>query len=373
MTIIILFIVHWYVSLFFQTFFNHRYAAHRMFRMSPFWEKVFFVLSWLTNGSSYLSPNAYGIMHRMHHAFADTEKDPHSPKYSRNLFDMMWKTRQNYSDVYFRRIPLEERFTKNVPTWTRFDNFGENNWVRLSWIVVYTLIYIWLATAWWQFLFLPLTCVMGPLHGAVINWFAHKIGYRNFEVSDTSKNILPLDILMLGEGYHNNHHKHGSRANFGYRWFELDPVYPFILLFDLVGIIDLKKKYKPNLSVRFSGEEIAQIRAAVDQLQLPAIEDLKKYPEKKLAQYIEAWEEFVKRDWKGELSEYASKIDARYELQLLMENVSESVREKVNGWVEPLDQKFKEKMKPWNESIASKYFSGKNQYFWETHSILQTV
>eukprot|EP01036_Dinobryon_divergens_P038408 gene38408-50429_t len=30
-------------------------------------------------GSSFLSPRAYAILHRMHHAFSDTKRDPHSP------------------------------------------------------------------------------------------------------------------------------------------------------------------------------------------------------------------------------------------------------------------------------------------------------
>ena len=67
------FIIHWYVSLFSQTFFLHRYSAHKMFLMNKFWEKVFYVLTWIFQGSSYLSPYAYGIMHRYHHAYADTD------------------------------------------------------------------------------------------------------------------------------------------------------------------------------------------------------------------------------------------------------------------------------------------------------------
>ena len=68
LAIIIFFIAHWYLSLFAQSFFHHRYAAHRAFTMSPFWEKFFFVYSYVTQGSSYMSPRVYGILHRIHHA-----------------------------------------------------------------------------------------------------------------------------------------------------------------------------------------------------------------------------------------------------------------------------------------------------------------
>jgi len=76
---------------------------------------------------------------------------------------------------------------------------------------------------------LPIQIVIAPVHGAVIN-----------KVNDTSKNLLPIDFLMPGEPYHNNHHKFGGRANFGICWYEFDPVYPVINLFDKIGIIKLK-------------------------------------------------------------------------------------------------------------------------------------
>ena len=49
-------ILHWYLSLFFQTIFLHRYASHNMFKMTPFVEKVFYFLTFLFQGSSFLHP-----------------------------------------------------------------------------------------------------------------------------------------------------------------------------------------------------------------------------------------------------------------------------------------------------------------------------
>lgn len=245
MIIIAFFIAHWYLSLFFQTFFLHRYAAHKAFTMSKGTEKVFYFLTWFFQGSSYLSAYTYGALHRMHHAYADTENDPHSPMYSKNLFHMMWLTFKRYNDIGNRRVELDEKFTKGLPEWHSFDRFASNNFVRLAWGVVYTLFYIQFATSPWLYLLLPFTFLMSPVHGAIINWFAHIIGYVNFKVSDTSKNFLPFDFLMFGESYHNNHHTYGSRANFGgVRWHEIDPAYLIILALDKVGVIKLKKKTK---------------------------------------------------------------------------------------------------------------------------------
>ncbi|RYD81298.1 MAG: acyl-CoA desaturase [Sphingobacteriales bacterium] len=241
--IISFFIAHWYLSLFFQTFFLHRYAAHRTFTMSRFSEKVFFVLTWIFQGSHYLSAYGYGVMHRLHHAFADTENDPHSPKYDDNLFKMMMKTKNIYTSINERKLEVDPKFTANVPEWRKFDEFASGWPSRLFWVGVYVAIYAVFATHWWLWLLLPIQILMAPVHGAIINWFAHIYGYTNFEVSDTSKNFLPVDFLMLGESYHNNHHKFGSRINFGgVRWHEIDPVYFIALGLDKIGVIQIRNR-----------------------------------------------------------------------------------------------------------------------------------
>ena len=240
MEILIFFAAHWYLSLFSQTFFHHRYAAHQMFTMGKGWERFFQVISFVFQGSSYLSPYTYGILHRMHHAHADTELDPHSPKYDKNLFTMMWRTKTIYSNIFYGRTKIDDKWKKDLPEWFTFERFADAWPIRIMWGLFYIWFYVEFATAWWMFLLLPIHFIMGPVHGAIINWFAHRYGYTNFEVGDTSKNLLPIDFLMLGESYHNNHHKHGARANFGFKWHEIDPVYIAIKIMDKVGIIKLK-------------------------------------------------------------------------------------------------------------------------------------
>ena len=90
--VLVFFVAHWQISVFFQTFFLHRYGAHKQFTMSKGWERFFFFLTYLAQGSSFLSPRGYAILHRMHHAYSDTEKDPHSPLFYKNVFTMMLNT-----------------------------------------------------------------------------------------------------------------------------------------------------------------------------------------------------------------------------------------------------------------------------------------
>ena len=238
--ILIFFVAHWYLSLFFQTFFLHRYAAHKAFTMSPFMEKVVYILTWIFQGSNYLSPYGYGVMHRMHHAYADEEGDPHSPKHSKTIIGMFVKTWKIFDAIKFGKMEIEPRFKKDIPSWKSFDDIAYHWITRLFWGACYILFYIFFATHWWMYLLLPIHFMMGPIHGVMINWYAHKIGYINFKVKDTSVNLLPVDVLMMGEGYHNNHHMYPSRPNFGNKWFELDPAYPFIVLMKWTVIIKMQ-------------------------------------------------------------------------------------------------------------------------------------
>ncbi|HWV72947.1 MAG TPA: acyl-CoA desaturase, partial [Pseudosphingobacterium sp.] len=224
-----------------QTFFQHRYAAHGSFKMNKFWERFFFLFTYITQGSSYLSPKAYAIMHRMHHAYTDTEKDPHSPSFSSNIFSMMWRTKKIYTEIVKEKVTIESRFQKNLPEWRTFERWANSNLSRLLWVLAYFAFFFIFSTSAWWFLLFPLVIIMGPLHGAIINWFAHKYGYTNFKVNNTSQNLFSVDILMLGESYHNNHHKYPSSVNFGRRWHELDPIYPVILLLNWLKIIEIQK------------------------------------------------------------------------------------------------------------------------------------
>ena len=239
--IICFFIAHWYLSIFTQTFFLHRYAAHSMFSMSRLWERFFFLFTYISQGSSYLSARNYAILHRMHHAYTDTENDPHSPKHSDNLFHMMWETRRIYKQIDKGSIEVDARFMKGVPEWKGLDRIGGNYFSRIAWGLIYIGVYVAFAPNYWWFLLLPIHFLMGPVHGVIINWFSHKIGYRNFKTEDTSTNYLPFDFLTMGEGYHNNHHKHSARANFGgVRWHELDPTYWIIKVLNRINIIQLR-------------------------------------------------------------------------------------------------------------------------------------
>ncbi len=239
--ILAFFLFHWQASVFFQSFFHHRYGAHRQFTMSKGWERFFHFTAWAIQGSSYLNPRAYAVMHRMHHAYSDTEKDPHSPIHQPNFFKMMWRTKVIYFDLLSRKTKPEPKFDGGYPEWRLLDETLAGWGPSIAWGVAYTLFYFAFATHWWMFLLLPIHWFMGPTHGAIVNYLGHKLGYRNFDSDDNSKNTLVFDVLTMGELFQNNHHKFGQSPNFGVRWFEIDPAYQFIKVLGFFGVIDLSK------------------------------------------------------------------------------------------------------------------------------------
>jgi len=250
MAILFFFLGHWFTSLFCQTFFLHRYAAHKMFTMSKFWERFFYFATFVTQGSSFLDPRAYAIMHRMHHAYSDTEKDPHSPHYFRSMFKMMWRTKEIYVDYLLGRVEPELGFDKNIPEWGALSNAASTWTMRLAFVAGYTMFYVSFATEPWMFALLPIHFIMGPIHGGIVNWFGHKYGYVNFrDTGDKSRNTLPFDFLTLGELFQNNHHKYPSHVNFAQRLFEVDPTYPFIKLLSWLKIISLSRSQAQEVSM----------------------------------------------------------------------------------------------------------------------------
>ncbi|HMG10323.1 MAG TPA: fatty acid desaturase, partial [Mucilaginibacter sp.] len=146
MLILIFFIAHWFLSLFFQTFFQHRYASHRMFTTNKFWERVFYIMTYLFEGASFLNPRAYAIMHREHHAYSDTEKDPHSPHFFTNVIQMTKATFKTFGDHLKRIKDPEARFGGHYPEWPLIDRMGSSTLSRLLFGVAYTCFYVFFAT-----------------------------------------------------------------------------------------------------------------------------------------------------------------------------------------------------------------------------------
>lgn len=238
--ILLFFGAHWFLSLFFHSFFLHRYASHKMYEVSKNWERFFYLSTWVTQGSSYLVPRAYGVMHRMHHAYSDTEKDPHSPHFFTDVYKMMLNTVLIFRGfVTGKNLPEAEFTQEYLPVWDRLDKFGHHWATRAVFMAGYVAFYVYFAPNYWWYLLLIVHFLMGPIQGAVVNWCGHKYGYSNFNNGDHSKNSSPFGIVLMGELFQNNHHHAKDDANFAKKWFEFDLTFLIMRLMNKLGIIQL--------------------------------------------------------------------------------------------------------------------------------------
>jgi stearoyl-CoA desaturase (delta-9 desaturase) len=197
------------------TIFLHRHQAHRALTLHPAVSHFFRLWLWLTTG---MVTREWVAIHRKHHARCETAEDPHSPQVYgiwRVLFGGvgLYRTEGKKTEtleVYGRHTP-DDWLERHVYSQHRFSGLGIT-------LVVDVLLFGWVGLAIFvvQMVWIPFWAA------GVINGVGHYWGYRNFETQDTSRNIVPIGILIGGEEFHNNHHAYGSSAKLANKWWELD-------------------------------------------------------------------------------------------------------------------------------------------------------
>lgn len=146
-----------------------------------------------------------------------------------------------------KNLPEAQFTAEYIPKWDRLDKFAHHSLTRLAFGAFYLAFYLAFAPSYWWFLLLPVHFLMGPIQGAIVNWFGHKLGYSNFSNGDHSRNTTPWGFIMMGELFQNNHHKYKQSANFAQRWFEFDTTYLVMKGLHFIGIIKLKPFVKEGV------------------------------------------------------------------------------------------------------------------------------
>src|SRR5262252_1848705 len=196
------------------TIFLHRSQAHRALDLHPIASHFFRFWLWLTTGMQTIE---WVAVHRKHHAKCETAEDPHSPQ-TRGLKKVFWEG----SELYMAEAANRE-------TLSRYGHGTPNDWIerniysRFTWQGVGIMLGIdWILFGWVGFTVWAVQMMWIPIFAAgIINGVGHFWGYRNYDVTDASTNIVPWAILIGGEELHNNHHTYPTSARLSSKWYDL--------------------------------------------------------------------------------------------------------------------------------------------------------
>jgi stearoyl-CoA desaturase (delta-9 desaturase) len=200
----------------------HRYASHRAFKTSRFFQ---FVLAFWAETSAQKGMLWWAAHHRNHHKYSDQPEDVHSPQRGFLWSHVLWilcgrhaetgeiKDLSRYPELRFlNRFHLLPPFALGVAL------FLAGGWPALVWGFFVSTVLLW--------------------HGTfVVNSLNHVWGSRRYATTDTSRNNGILALVTMGEGWHNNHHHYMSSANQGFFWWEIDLSYYLIRLFQVLGLV----------------------------------------------------------------------------------------------------------------------------------------
>jgi stearoyl-CoA desaturase (delta-9 desaturase) len=206
----------------------HRLLTHRGFT-APKW--VEYTLSVLGTLALQSGPLTWVTTHRLHHAFTETEKDPHSPRQGTYWAHMGWifrGTAQNQSTATM------ERYCPDI-TKDRFQMLLNKYYYVPTLILSAVLFAIGgFSMVLWG---VVLKTVMGWHFTWLVNSATHLWGTRRFETRDDSRNNGLIAAVTFGEGWHNNHHAHPRSAKHGLAWYEIDINWIQIWTLEKLGLL----------------------------------------------------------------------------------------------------------------------------------------
>jgi stearoyl-CoA desaturase (delta-9 desaturase) len=191
----------------------HRYWTHKSFEFKS--KSLMWICSWFALMAGRGSIIGWVHVHREHHAFSDTPKDPHSP--SINGWKVFFPHLLNYGEK------INKSLVRDIFNRTQLNINKYYILLLLLWIGLLALIDIRLAYFGWV---VPIAITQLVLNSFI--YLGHSRGYTNHTHRDNSKNLWPFGILLWGEGWHNNHHKNPSKWNMQEHWWEIDLIAPVI-------------------------------------------------------------------------------------------------------------------------------------------------
>lgn len=199
-----------FITLFSSTIVYHRLLSHRSWN-APYWYEVFGTIIGIFSFTG--TPITRTLAHRYHHAYTETEKDPHSPR-AHGIFlaylPMLKKEKLN---------PLIVRDLLNH----KLHRFIHENYLNIILLTLGTSLLLF-GFVWTIALF------VAPGTLCWMNISLCNIGCHWGKDDDPIKQSRLLAWLTFGEGFHRHHHDQPNDPNFGNGSFDIG--YFFIKLLE---------------------------------------------------------------------------------------------------------------------------------------------
>lgn len=188
----------------------HRFYSHKSFKFRYEWLRQLFSHIALLSGRG--SPLGWVYIHRLHHRYSDTQKDPHGPVSMG--FRLFGFKPIDESEEKVRVFLVKDMLTPEHLRWHNYYLLYIIIWTAILWTVSFEVLYF--------SYILPIIGIQFSQN--CFNYFAHKYGYRNHETKDNSTNNILLWPFIWGDAWHNNHHNNLVKITTKERWWEFDPV-----------------------------------------------------------------------------------------------------------------------------------------------------
>lgn len=242
----------------------HRVLSHRSLRLPKLLERAL-----VTIGLPAGTPVQWAGTHRYHHATADTSLDPHSPVHDGFLYAHVGWYLRSRNPVLCLAYALGGPARMLVDAWMRPRTNQQHNalaedvsadlWYRFisrPWPYAVAMhlhagILLWPAYRWWGATGLLgswLTVTVLYNAGDAIDSAAHVFGRKLEKQQDESRNNAWMGILILGEGWHANHHRFPHSARHGLLPGQFDWTWEVIRALRVLGLatrVRLPGKHDP--------------------------------------------------------------------------------------------------------------------------------
>ena len=242
----------------------HRLFSHRAFQASPVIRALCLVFGAAAFEQSALH---WASLHRDHHRYVDTDRDPYNIKrgfwYAHIGWMTLWDHQADFSNVAdLDADPLLHHQHRHYLLWA------------LAFGVALPLA---IGAATGHLLGALLLAVVGRMtlvhHSTFsINSVCHTFGRATYDITTTARDHWLVAFLTNGEGYHNFHHRFASDYRNGVRWYQWDPSKWLIWLLSRAGLAGRLHRASPQaiLAARTAAEH-ARIASTLAPQTNPAV------------------------------------------------------------------------------------------------------